>query len=103
MNRRTFYKRSILGASAGVLGASAIYGQTSSNAQEPDANKPAEKPFERDYEPPKFKPKWKKKQLNREMAQDFVIFAHSDLKMVKQLLEKEPNLVNASIDWGEGD
>ena len=103
MNRRTFYKRSIFGASAGVLGASAIYGQASSHAQEPNANKPVEKPFERDYDPPKFKPKWKKQQLNREMAQDFVIFAHSDLKMVKQLLAKEPNLVNAAIDWGEGD
>lgn len=86
-----------------MLGASAIYGQASSHAQEPNANKPVEKPFERDYDPPKFKPKWKKQQLNREMAQDFVIFAHSDLKMVKQLLAKEPKLVNAAIDWGEGD
>lgn len=65
--------------------------------------RPKEAPFERDYEPPKFKPGWKKLQINREMAQDFVIYAHSDLKMVKKLLVKEPGLLNATLDWGEGD
>ncbi|MFM7321690.1 MAG: ankyrin repeat domain-containing protein [Armatimonadota bacterium] len=37
------------------------------------------------------------------MAQDFVIYAHSDIEMVKRLLDKEPALLNASIDWGGGD
>jgi hypothetical protein len=37
------------------------------------------------------------------MAQDFVIYAHSDLEMVKRLLEKEPGLLNATLDWGAGD
>lgn len=37
------------------------------------------------------------------MAQDFVIFAHSDLEMTRKLLEREPGLINASIDWGGGD
>jgi hypothetical protein len=37
------------------------------------------------------------------MVQDFVIFAHSDLEMTKSLLEKEPMLVNAFMDWGNGD
>jgi hypothetical protein len=32
-----------------------------------------------------------------------VIYAHSDLEMVKKLLDKEPGLLNASIDWGGGD
>lgn len=64
---------------------------------------PEEAPFERDYEPPKFKPSWKKQQINREMAQDFVIYAHSDLKMVKMLYEREPGLLNATMDWGGGD
>ncbi|MEL7496750.1 MAG: ankyrin repeat domain-containing protein [Planctomycetota bacterium] len=37
------------------------------------------------------------------MAEDFVIFAHSNLDMVKTMLEREPNLINATIDWGAGD
>ena len=64
---------------------------------------PVEAPFERDYAPPGFKPSWKKEQINRTMAQDFIIFAHSDLEMTKKLLEREPGLINASIDWGAGD
>src|SRR5262249_62427157 len=64
---------------------------------------PTEAKFERDYEAPKFKPSWKKPQINRQLVQDFVIFAHFDLDMVKKLLEKEPALVNATMDWGGGD
>ena len=64
---------------------------------------PREAEFQRDYEPPKFKPSWSKAQVNRQMAQDFVIFAHSELESVKRLLEREPGLINASIDWGGGD
>jgi hypothetical protein len=64
---------------------------------------PTEAPFERDYTPPGFKPSWKKPQINRLLVQDFVVFAHSDLDMVKKLLEKEPALVNATMDWGGGD
>ena len=64
---------------------------------------PMEAAFERDYPVPSFKPSWKKPQVNRQQAQDFVIFAHSDLAMVKKLLDKEPALLNATIDWGNGD
>lgn len=64
---------------------------------------PTESPFERDYEAPGFKPSWKKPQINRTLAQDFVIFAHSDIDKVKMLLDREPGLINASIDWGAGD
>jgi hypothetical protein len=64
---------------------------------------PTEAAFERDYTPPTFKPSWKKQQVNRLLVQDFVIFAHSDLDMVKKLLEKEPALLNATMDWGGGD
>ena len=67
------------------------------------ANGPSEAEFERDYEPPSFKPSWAKAQINRTLAQDFVIFAHSDLEMTRKLLEREPGLLNASIDWGAGD
>jgi hypothetical protein len=64
---------------------------------------PTEAPFERDYPAPKFQPSWKKAQINRLLVQDFVIFAHSDLDAVKKLLEKEPALLNATMDWGGGD
>jgi hypothetical protein len=64
---------------------------------------PLEAAFERDYAPPQFKPTWKKPQINRLLVQDFVIYAHSDLAMVKTLLEKEPALLNATMDWGGGD
>lgn len=64
---------------------------------------PIEAPFSRDYAAPGFKPSWKKPQLNRQLVQDFVIFAHSDPEMVKKLLAKEPTLVSATMDWGGGD
>lgn len=72
-----------------------------------DAPKPAVGPveaeFTRDYDAPKFKPSWKKPQINRQLVQDFVIFAHSELDLVKKLLAKEPLLLNAAMDWGGGD
>jgi hypothetical protein len=64
---------------------------------------PVEAPFDRDYAAPEFKPAWKKQQLNRLLVQDFVIYAHSDLAMVKKLLDREPKLIAATIDWGGGD
>ncbi len=85
---------SFLGASAAVLG------QDEKGAKPIG---PVEAAFERDYDPPSFKPSWKKEQINRQLAQDFVIYAHSDLEMVKKLLEREPGLLNACIDWGNGD
>src|SRR6516165_9061864 len=67
------------------------------------AGSPSEAPFERDYPQPTFKPSWKKQQINRQLVQDFVIYAHSDLAMVKRLLAKELALLNATMDWGAGD
>jgi hypothetical protein len=64
---------------------------------------PVEAPFARDYPPPGFKPSWKKPQINRLLVQDFVIYAHSELDMVRKLLDKEPALLNATMDWGNGD
>ncbi len=110
VSRRLF--ASITGGLA--VGATGFYGLA--RAQEP-ADTPAPPPpagttpptgpveaaFERDYEAPSFKPSWKKEQVNRLLAQDFVIFAHSDLQMVKTLHEREPGLLNAAVDWGGGD
>lgn len=64
---------------------------------------PVEAPFTRDYPEPDFKPSWKKPQINRQMVQDFVIYAHSDLEMTKKLLDREPMLISAFMDWGAGD
>ena len=92
ITRRTFALSAV-----GTLGVA-----MSTDAGEPAAG-PTEAKFERDYTPPTFKPSWKKPQINRLLVQDFVIYAHSDLGMVKKLLEKEPALVNAVMDWGGGD
>lgn len=89
MTRRNF----MLTAATGLV-TSMAYGQ--------DAAPPQGK-FERDYPEPDFKPTWRKPQLNRNLIQDFVIYAHSDLEMTKKLLEKEPMLVNSFMDWGGGD
>lgn len=92
ISRRTFATMSaglLLGAPAALLA------QGSSG--------PVEAPFTRDYAEPGFKPGWKKPQLNRQMVQDFIIYAHSDLEMTKMLLDKEPMLINAYMDWGAGD
>src|SRR5262245_2738594 len=64
---------------------------------------PIEAAFDRDYTPPSFKPSWKKPQINGLLVQDFVIYAHSDLDMTKKLLEREPALINSTMDWGAGD
>ena len=92
-------RRQFTAAAAVTLGCA-----MSADAQPPKpAAQPTEAPFERDYAPPKFKPSWKRPQINRLLVQDFVIYAHSDLALVKKLLEKEPGLVNATMDWGAGD
>jgi hypothetical protein len=77
----------------------------SSSVLRADDPKPKQddKEIQRDYPAPKFKPQFRRPQLDRIMVQDFVIFAHSELDMVKLLLEKEPRLVNATMDWGAGD
>src|SRR5205814_6722729 len=69
----------------------------------PAPGRPIEASFERPYPPPGFQPSWKKPQINRLLVQDFVIFAHGDLAMTKKLLEREPALLNATMDWGAGD
>src|SRR5713226_5160569 len=41
--------------------------------------------------------------LDPELVHDFVLNAHGNLERVRELLEQEPNLVNAAWDWGGGD
>ena len=87
-------------AAASLATAAALGDET---AKEEDLKKPTESDFERDYPAPGFKPSWKNPQVNRLLVQDFVIYAHSDLEMTKKLLEKEPALINSTMDWGGGD
>ena len=89
-------------AASVVLGREAISAETPVVAPMPHGV-PVEAPFVRDYPKPGFNPSWKNPQINRLLVQDFVIVCHMDLAMVKQLLEREPNLVNAFMDWGAGD
>jgi hypothetical protein len=102
-------RRSFSSLTAGVVVGSAAAADLPAAEDQPKAGSPSastgpiEAPFERDYSPPSFKPSWKKPQINRVLVQDFVIYAHSDLEMVKKLLEKEPALLNATMDWGGGD
>ena len=97
-------RRVFTGLSAGlVIGSSAGASSTDDKPATPPAPHPTEALFERDYTAPEFKPSWKKPQVNRVQVQDFVIFAHSDLENVKKMLDKQPALLNSTIDWGGGD
>jgi len=44
-----------------------------------------------------------KQSITPELVQEFVGNAHGDLERIKQLLDQEPGLVDASWDWGNGD
>jgi len=41
--------------------------------------------------------------IDPELVAEFVLKAHGDIGVVKQLLEQEPAIVNAAWDWGGGD
>ena len=99
MNRRLF---GVASAGLVTLGAGRIL-QDQPQEKEMAEPKPFEADFNRDYEPPKFKLKWDKPQINREMATDYILFAHSSLEKTKMLLDREPGLLNATMDWGNGD
>jgi hypothetical protein len=97
-------RRTFAAAAAGLAaGTTAVAEDKPMTEPMKTAGGPTEAAFERDYTAPKFQPAWKNPQINRLLVQDFVIYAHSDLPMTKKLLEKEPALLNAAMDWGAGD
>lgn len=107
-----YSRRSFAGLTAGAVFIPAMIGLGQDKPavevpKEPAAAEPPlgprEAPFERDYPAPKFQPKWKNAQINRTMIQDFVIFSHTDIDMVKKLVEQEPGLALAIMNWGGGD
>src|ERR1051325_11656519 len=89
-----------------VFGATLIGGAiaagTEADAQTPTPAQPAQEET-RDYPAPTFKPSFKKPKLGSLLTQDFVIFAHYDLDMVKKLLAKNEAVLNSTVDWGGGD
>lgn len=85
-----------------VLGSEALSAEAPVVAPPPHPI-PTEGDFTRDYPAPDFQPSWKKPQINRLLLQDFVIYAHMNLPMVRKLLEREPGLLHGHMDWGGGD
>ncbi len=100
-------RRSFSATTTGLVLGSAASLASADDKHKPDAPAtaahPIEASFDRDYPPPGFKPSWKNPQINRLFVQDFVIYAHSELDMVKKLLDRQPALLNAAMDWGNGD
>lgn len=45
----------------------------------------------------------KKPALELTLVQEFVAKSHADLEAVKELLGREPTLINSAWDWGGGD
>ncbi len=41
--------------------------------------------------------------LDKDLVKDFIVKGHNDLDGVKELLSREPGLLNACWDWGGGD
>jgi hypothetical protein len=66
----------------------------------PSAPAPSTTPESADYVPdfPEHHP-----QFDRPRVKRFVIAGHGNLAAVKAMLAEEPNLINGSIDWGNGD
>src|SRR5262245_25564937 len=60
-------------------------------------------PIPSDIDEHKEKAMPKKPALQPEMVHEFVNEAHGNLGRVKELLEQEPELLNAAWDWGGGD
>lgn len=78
-NRRTFLKVSFMTAGASLI-ALPVFSRSSTqiSMQTKDPIKP-------------------------ELVREFVVKGHGDLNRVKELLEQEPQLLNATWDWGGGD
>ena len=49
------------------------------------------------------KPMQTKEPIKPELVREFVIAGHGNFEKVKELLLQEPNLLNATWDWGAGD
>jgi hypothetical protein len=84
-------RRSLIGRAATAIGAMAVVriaqpsGLVAQGFPQPGAQKPKPSP------------------LDLELVKEFVGAAHSKLDKVTDMLAEEPNLINATWDWGGGD
>ncbi len=76
MNRKKFINSSLLGLATAVVTPTLMFPQ--SQKKEPD-------------------------QLDTKLVKDFVIAGHSNLALVKEMLQEHPNLIYSPYDWGSGD
>ncbi|WP_411030402.1 hypothetical protein [Spongiimicrobium sp. 3-5] len=76
MNRKKFISNSLLSVSTAILTPTLAFSQ--SQEKEP-------------------------KQLDLKLVKDFVVAGHSNLELVKEMLQEHPNLVYSPFDWGNGD
>ena len=94
-------KRFLIGSGAAVVGL--FCGRALLPAQPgttPSVSTPSTAPESADYVPdfPEHHPP-----LDRARVKRFVIAGHGNLAAVKAMLAEEPNLINGTIDWGNGD
>jgi hypothetical protein len=94
-------KRFLIGSSAAAVGL--FCGRALLQAQpgtSPGASASSTTPESADYVPdfPEHHP-----QFDRARVKRFVIAAHVNLVAVKAMLAEDPNLINGTIDWGNGD
>ena len=78
INRKEFLYITAIGTGAAFLNPAMVYAQ-----QQTPGNKPPA--------------------LSPDLVKEFVIAGHGNLDKVKQMLDKEPGLLNACWDWGGGD
>lgn len=45
----------------------------------------------------------KKEPLNQMLVREYIIACHGNLAMVKELLTKNPDLINSTVNWGGDD
>lgn len=77
-HRRIFLKSAALGAGYAVLGLDTGF---------------AAPAYQKEKPPP----------IAGELVKEFVIAGHGNLQKVKEMLDQQPNLLNAAWDWGGGD
>jgi len=94
VSRKKFLFGSGVAALGALLGQGALRAQPGVNSPGPSAS-PSSKdvPDFPDHDP----------QIDPARVKRFVIAAHSNLEAVKEMLAAEPELINATHDWGKGD
>ena len=88
MTRRHVLKGGILMAAGAIAGSSPLLSQ-----QPPPPPQPSAQTGIPDRGP----------RLDADLVRQFVIAGHGNLEMVKEMLEHQPALINATWDWGGGD